>query len=392
MRQISKNIIYLLLFSSIFISCGVSHRQKAEEIIQKFEQNEIPDKRETVFSAEAVFEKGKIIIKGETDSRQLKDKLLNNLREFDVTDEIVLLPDSSAGKNTFALVNVSAANFRVNPGYGKEMATQATVGTPVKILKRQNGWYLVQTPDNYVSWAPSGGLFPVSENELINWRNSERVIFTESFTQVYETAVMENPVADVTMGGILQLTEKQWNYIKVRFPDGREGYTDPQNWISFSEFKNSAQPDSLSVTSLAQNLTGRPYLWGGTTALALDCSGFTKLVYFMHGIILARDASLQVRHGELINTDNTFENLQQGDLLFFGQKADENRPEKITHIAISLGNTEYIHASGKIQQNSFDNRSTIFSEHRKSSFIRARRIIGSEGTAGIQLIKVHPWY
>jgi gamma-D-glutamyl-L-lysine dipeptidyl-peptidase len=69
----------------------------------------------------------------------------------------------------------------------------------------------------------------------------------------------------------------------------------------------------------------------------MDCSGFTKMVYFMHGIILARDASLQVRHGQPVNPGDSFENLQPGDLLFFGRKANEEQPERITHVAISKG-------------------------------------------------------
>jgi hypothetical protein len=32
------------------------------------------------------------------------------------------------------------------------MASQAILGTPVKILKKKGGWYLVQTPDEYLGW------------------------------------------------------------------------------------------------------------------------------------------------------------------------------------------------------------------------------------------------
>ncbi|HDR51089.1 MAG TPA: glycoside hydrolase, partial [Mariniphaga anaerophila] len=310
MGQRLKNIVILLLSVFILVSCGVNDRKESENIIVHFEQNNVPDKRETVFDVEAAFQKGKVVLQGETDNERLKNELLNQFRSLEVVDEILLLPDSTVGEKPYALVNVSAANFRVTPRYSAELVTQALLGTPVKILKKQGSWHLVQTPDKYISWVPSGGIFPVTENELQNWRQADRVIFTGSFTQIFETEKMEKPVADVTMGGILELLEQRWNYIKLRFPDGREGFTNPQNWVSFSEFKETARPDATSLVNLAQSMKGRPYLWGGTSALAMDCSGFTKMVYFMHGIILARDASLQVRHGQPVNPGDSFENMQ----------------------------------------------------------------------------------
>jgi len=382
--------IFVLLI--LAVSCGVNNRKKAEDIILHFEQNNVPDKRETVFDVEASFHKGKVVLQGETDNQNLKNELLNQFQPFEIVDEISLLPDSTVGEKPYALVNVSAANFRATPRYSSELVTQALLGTPLKILKKQGSWHLVQTPDRYISWAPSGGIFPVTETELQNWRQTERVIFTGSFAQIFDTERMEDPVSDVTMGGILELLEQRWNYVKVRFPDGREGYTAPQNWVSFSEFRETIRPDSASVENSAQKLKGHPYLWGGTSALAMDCSGFTKMIYFMHGIILARDASLQVRHGQSVNPGDSLENLQPGDLLFFGQKANEAQPERITHVAISKGKTEYIHAAGKVEENSFDPQSEIYSEYRKNTFINAQRVIGSEGTEGIWWVKEHPWY
>jgi hypothetical protein len=386
----SKWVVFGLLF--LTVACGVKNRSQTEEIIRHFKRDEVPDKRETVFTAEAVFEKGQVILKGETDDANLKNNLLNNLQDLKITDEIKILPDSTVGNQPFALVNVSVANFRASPGFSSELVTQALLGTPVKILKKQGGWFLIQTPDRYISWSSAGGIFPVTESELQNWQMAERVIYMGSFTQIFETGSMDNPIADVTMGGILELLEQRRNYIKVKCPAGREGFTNPENWVSFSEFRETAKPDSASIVNLAENLKGRPYLWGGTSALAMDCSGFTKTVYFMHGVILARDASLQVRHGKPVNPGDSFENLQPGDLLFFGRKANEQQTERITHVAISKGKTEYIHAAGKVEENSFNPDSEIYSEYRRNTFIRAKRVIGSEGTEGIQWIKEHPWY
>ena len=64
---------------------------------------------------------------------------------------------------------------------------------------------------------------------------------------------------------------------------------------------------------------------------AVDCSGFTKSVYYLNGIILARDASQQCYTGEDVDitkyvndslyTMDALQNLKKGDLVFFGRKA-----------------------------------------------------------------------
>ncbi len=382
----------VILILLLVVSCGVNNRRKAEETIVRFEQNSIPDKRESVFNASASFRKGQVVLKGETDNPALIKLLIDSLQPMKVHNEMTVLPDSTVGDKTFALVTLSAANLRAQPQHSSELVTQALLGTPVKILKKKGGWYLIQTPDKYISWVDAGGVFPLTEKQLRKWQQADRMFYKGPFAQVFETPKMQQPVGDVTMGGILMLKERRWNHLQVVFPDGREGYTTIDNWTVFSDFLNDSRPDSGSVVRMGRNMKGRPYLWGGTSFAGMDCSGFTKMVYGMHGVILARDASLQARHGISVEPGTDYENLQPGDLLFFGRKEDDDQPEKITHVAISLGKTEYIHAAGMVEQNSFDQESDLYSEYRKNTFIRAKRIIGSEGVEGIQWVKEQGWY
>lgn len=387
MKNFSIGIILLIGL----VSCQVEKRNQAEQIIQSFQNKNIQDKREVVFEVQAKFEKGKLIVEGETSEQKLKNEIVTELKSFDFSDRISVLPDSTVGKKSFALVNVPVANLRAEPSHSAELVTQAILGTPIKILNIYDDWYYIQTPDKYISWVDRAGILPMTKTDLEKWRNSNRVICNVVNSVVFETQNFENPVSDVTLGCIVQNVEQGWNWIKIQFPDGRTGFVELKNWTDFNEFKNSIQPEPENIISLAKKLTGRSYLWGGTSANAMDCSGFVKTVYFMNGIIMARDASLQTRHGELIEPNSDYEVLQPGDLLFFGRKGNEQENERVTHVALSLGNTEFIHASGIIQQNSFDSTHSNFSEYRKNSFIRARRIIGATDD-GIQQLQTHPWY
>jgi cell wall-associated NlpC family hydrolase len=385
-----KKLLFPVIFTLLF-SCGVDKRKEAENIIAEFEKENIADKRETVFDVYPAFEKGDLILKGEISNPQKKQDLLDALNSLNFRDEITLLPNSTVGEKIVALINLSVANLRAEPYHSAELVTQALLGTPVKVLKKENAWFMIQTPENYISWVEPSGITPITENELQNWRQSVRMIFTGNFTEVFRDERLEQPLSDVTMGNILEVVNQTRRRLELRFPDGRTGFTANSGWIDFETFKNETQPDTTNTINLARQFTGRPYLWGGTSSRAMDCSGFSKMVYFMNGVILARDASLQVRNGQLVEPGESFSDFQPGDLLFFGRMTSDST-ERITHVAISTGGTEFIHASGKIKENSFNPASEIYSEYRRESFMRARRIIGSESTDGIKWVKNHPWY
>ena len=384
--------LFYIFSALLLIACGDGKLRQAQAVAEKFGTENLPDKRETVFEAEVVRQNGELVLRGETTSSELKDKLLTEIEPFNVRDEMILLPDSSAVEKPFALVNLSAANLREAPNHSSELVTQALAGTHVRILRKLNGWYRVQTPDRYISWVDAGSIHSVTTAELEQWQQAERIIYTGNFTVIYDAEDQKNPVADITMGGILVLVGKQGNFLKVKLPDGRAGFTGTEDWEGFSDLMNRGILTAGSLVNHAHMLNGRPYLWGGTSAVAMDCSGFTKMVYFMHGLILARDASLQVMHGNSVEPGNSYEQLLPGDLLFFGRQQNGDQPERITHVAISLGKTDYIHAAGMVTVNSFDPESEVYSEYRKNTFIRARRIIGTEGTEGTVWVKEHPWY
>ena len=59
----------------------------------------------------------------------------------------------------------------------------------------------------------------------------------------------------------------------------------------------------------------------------------------------------------LLILQNGYSKLKKGDLLFFGSK--KNGIAHVTHVAIYIGNNEYINSSGRVMINSFDSHRTI---------------------------------
>ncbi|HBL75387.1 MAG: hypothetical protein A2W90_04115 [Bacteroidetes bacterium GWF2_42_66] len=388
-----KNNILLICLAVVLFSCEKQDQlQNAGQILNKIKAEAAPDKREAIFDVSFAKSRDGIIVRGETDLPQAKAALLSELskNEYVVTDSLVVLPDEKSDSLNWGLVTISVCNLRSLPSHDAELASQALLGTPVRVFKKQSNWYLVQTPDKYISWVDSAALFLLSKQRFDNWRKQAKMIYLPSFGLATEPN-SGKPVTDLVAGCILQFMEKSGKDCLLSMPDRRLLQVPLADVEDFEIWKKRAVPSVSEISKTAELFMGRPYLWGGTSAKGADCSGFTKMVYFLNGIILARDASLQFRHGEKITEEQGWKDLQEGDLVFFGRKATNEKPARATHVGYYLGNSEFIHASGFVRVNSFDSAKENF-YNRKIDFLGGRRIINSLGSDGIVKVSDHPWY
>jgi cell wall-associated NlpC family hydrolase len=252
---------------------------------------------------------------------------------------------------------------------------------------------LVQTPDGYISWLDDGGFTFMTEAQWNEWKSSPKIIYTKEYGFSYSEAnVNSQSVSDLAAGNILKFISDDSDFYLVNYPDGRTAYIKKDEAKNFDDWFSALNPTGKDILKTAYRFMGIPYLWGGTSTKGMDCSGFTKTVYFLNGLILARDASQQVNTGVLVDTKNGWENLEAGDLLFFGRKASGDKKERITHVAIYIGDGDFIHAAGRVKINSFNPSKPNYSDYRKSGFIRAKRILSSVGKNGIEKILDNSFY
>lgn len=97
-----------------------------------------------------------------------------------------------------------------------------------------------------------------------------------------------------------------------------------------------------------ENYLYTPYLWGGKSNFATDCSGFTQSIFKMFGIRLSRDASQQFMQG---NTVASLNEAKAGDLAFFSNNAG-----KIVHVGILLSKDSIVHASAYVRLDKIDDK------------------------------------
>ncbi len=337
-----------------------------------------PDGHVVVCRIAALREGSHFVLKGDVENPAAKaDALAAAARTgLDVRDRIDLLPAKSLRDRLWGITTLSVVNVREQANNAAEMGTQMLTGEAFKVWKVQTNWYLVQTADRYVGWAEGGGFTNCTRAEVEAWNAAPRLLVT-----AYDERIVEQPeagaatVSDVVMGSQVKRVGEAGDWFQVELADGRGGYLPKKSAVEYTAWKASRQPTAQNIERTAREFLGRPYSWGGNSIRGMDCSGFTKFVYFLNGIDLSRNASEQCRQGVEVPLSDDLKNLKKGDLLFFGRRALGGKPEWVNHAGIYLGDKLFIQAWERVQISSLDSDSPLADRKRIRGLLHARRIL-----------------
>ncbi|NDP20865.1 MAG: C40 family peptidase [Paludibacter sp.] len=400
MRPI-KNIFLLLLVCFFYNSdfCvandSVKHNIINSEII-KIKKKFAPDSRLVVFDVGIINDSsGQNVLQGKTNSVIAFNELIAQINHLKIPylNKIVQLPDSSLTEKSYGVVCQSVINLRSHPHHSSEMLSQALLGMPVLILEQTSGWLRVQTPDNYIAWTEKSSIVRFNKNQMNQWTSDRKVLFCNDFGHSYEKPDNKSQrVSDLVWGDVLMCVSESKKFIKVAYPDQRVAFVEKQFCRDYQSWINEPNPTPAIIVSTAKKFMGIPYLWGGTSVKGVDCSGFTKMIYFVNGIIIQRDASQQALYGKQVNLENGFDEISAADLLFFASESNGDLAKAITHVGLYLGEMKFIHASGRVSINSFDSRSPLFSSYRLNTLVKYQNYLNNIGSTGILKIKDSPFY
>jgi gamma-D-glutamyl-L-lysine dipeptidyl-peptidase len=375
---------YNILFYPLVIFWGSFVFTQSDDIgaiIHSIQKQYAPDHRVAVFDISYIQTPREIIVTGEIDNRRAKTDLITTLRKKvsnKVVDKIHLLPDPSLNDHTHGIVAVAVGDVRKRPGTKEELVTQVLMGMQISLLKRNNGFYLIQTTDRYLGWIDTQLVRMMSPSNVKTWNDAPHVIMTALRGIVFTQPDSTSPIlCSIVSGCILKRAGKKEGWIEVELLNGRRGYVTDSLVQDLEEWRESCKLTAENLEQTAKSFLNIPYLWGGTSVRGLDCSGFTKTVYRLNGFELNRDADQQAEQGMHIEPGKDFQQLRKGDLIFFGQKRMRNHPEHITHVGMYLTNQMFIHCPGhgQVRMNSLNSTSTLYDKYLEKIFIRARRII-----------------
>lgn len=354
-------------------------RQAGEEVYKLF----ISSMGQTVFDVDYVLDGKNLVVKGDLDSSTTKEMLLIKLESlgYTIQDSLRLLPeDTSLGDKKYGVVNLSVCNLHSKADFSSEMVTQGLLGMPIHLLDFDN-WYRINMPDGYVAWVHRAAIVSMTKEEYDVWNRAEKIIVTSHYGFTYEKAdVKSQTVSDVVSGNRLKWEGTEGNFYKVSYPDGRKAYVARAISQPESEWRKVLKQDPESILATAKTLLGVPYLWAGTSAKGMDCSGFVRTVLFMHDIIIPRDAYQQAKTGDRMEIAPDFANLQPGDLLFFGRKATPESQERVVHVGIYIGDKKFIHSQGDVHISSLDVTDADFDEFNLNRLLFGTRFLHQLGT------------
>ncbi|MBC8375623.1 MAG: C40 family peptidase [FCB group bacterium] len=258
------------------------------------------------------------------------------------------------------LTNVSIAFIYRDAAFKSEATSQTHLGETLEVLEDRGDWLRVRQEDKYEGWVAR--FFVI--DKPASWENHTFYYHGEQISWIFQSPdTQSNTIRDITLLSRLPLLDQDGGWVQLLLPDGVEG------WV-----QKSPRPlvDSVDVERLIQTafgFQGIQYFWGGRSPKGFDCSGFVQTVYGLNGLRLPRDAYLQADVGTIVDDD--FSNWEVGDLIFFTENSD-----KITHVAISLGQGDFIHASGFVKMNSMNaDHPDLYLEKYEKTYTRTIRVI-----------------
>ena len=233
-----------------------------------------------------------------------------------------------------AICAVPAAPVRKERSHKVEMVNQLLFGEKMFVHRKKNNWWQIQScHDNYEGWVRNN--LVVLIDEAPGHQNRD-CITAELFNVVTLDGVRMNIPAACNLPAL----SKEQGFI------GNASY----KYVGNSIRRDEVRPSGEMVRSLALQWLNAPYLWGGRTAMGVDCSGFVQVIMKMMGLDLLRDARQQVGQGIKVKS---LTDARTGDLAFFDKRG------KITHVGILLDPQQIIHASGQVRIDRIDEKGII---------------------------------
>ncbi len=220
------------------------------------------------------------------------------------------------------MVRRGVTALRAAPDDDAELVDQAEYGERLTLLGAREGWSWVQGRDQYCGWVASAHLEPLAAAR-------GRLVVAVLLAPVHQGPDHAAPGAErLPAGSPVRVQEEQGHWLRI----AERAWIHRRDTVDLADLPRRA-PTPADLIATAEAFLGVPYLWGGTTAAGIDCSGLAPQVYRLNGVALPRNADQQALAGDGASESRS------GDLMFFGA-------DRISHVALSLGGEDFLHAPG----------------------------------------------
>ncbi|MED0961772.1 SH3 domain-containing protein [Bacillus paramycoides] len=261
------------------------------------------------------------------------------------------------------VVNATSLRVRTGPATYHSVIGGVLNGTTLNVIGAENGWFKVNyqgktgyVSSEFVKFVKGGTVTPEQPKQpdqpgqgaigdhyvnasALNVRSGEgtnyRVIGALPQGQKVQVISENYGWSKINYNG-------QTGYIGTRFlsktPVGGAVDNKPNDNQNNNNNTSNNSGDTSSILAYAKSMQGVPYVWGGTSANGVDCSGYIYHVFKKFGHNISRE-SVAGYWSSLPKTSNP----QPGDLIYF-QNTYKAGP---SHMGIYLGGGSFIQAGDK---------------------------------------------
>ncbi len=305
-----------------------------------FQKDLVPDKR--VKLCEVSFGGGALV--GLAD-KSLEAPLEHFAREHRIGFKVHFIDFTSQ------FVTSSRAFLLAKPEAKAEVVSEAIYGEPLWVFDKQGSFCRVaRSQDHYLGWvnvADMGHSVPEATHQFSAPRGHVFAV----------PKVSSERLLELCYGSGLKAIQTEGEWTLIELAKSHRGYV--RSSLLYSRQPLEAKEKNL--VQFALRFLEAPYIWGGTTAWGLDCSGLVQRVYGAFGISLPRDTDQQEQCGQAVE----YSECKPGDLIFFPG-----------HVGLSLGGSKILHANAHAMRVTIDDfEKTSYAKNLKQSITSIKRIL-----------------
>jgi cell wall-associated NlpC family hydrolase len=211
------------------------------------------------------------------------------------------------------------APLRREPRPDAPLDTEALKGERFTVYDANaEGWAWGQLAgDDYVGWVPDAALAPPGPPPTHRVTALRTLVFPGP-------SIKLPPVEALPFGATLNI---------ARIED-RLAITSSGDYVPAAHLA-AIGVNARDFVAVAERFVGTPYLWGGKSALGLDCSGLLQIALSACGVPCPRDSDMQERAlGAPVDHKASSFKLQRADLVFWSG-----------HVAIARDHQSLVHAN-----------------------------------------------
>ncbi|SDZ40228.1 C40 family peptidase [Bacillus sp. 166amftsu] len=258
------------------------------------------------------------------------------------------------------VVNATSLRVRTGPAEYHGVLGGVLNGQTLNVIGAENGWFKINhhgktgyVSSKYVTFVKGGTTTPEKPQQP-QTTVGEYYINVAALNVRSGEGTNYSVIGALPQGQKVQVISEHYGWSKINY-NGRTGYVGtrylsktpvsgavnnkPNNNNNQNNNNNNntgnTSGDMSSILAYAKSMQGVPYVWGGTSANGVDCSGYIFHVYNKFGHNISRQ-SVAGYWSSLPKTSNP----QPGDLIYF-QNTYKPGP---SHMGIYLGGGSFIQA------------------------------------------------